>query len=154
MQQAYLNAFTHLQQFAERASFSTWLTRIAIHEALGRRRRSRPADQLASDLEVDAMSRVESAGPSPEHQAYASELKRLVEESVDALPDSYRAVHCGYGSGDSPDNVRENRRRAAATFGLGEPDLLTVHQIHSTEVLTVDDRALDLARRAQGRRRW
>ena len=38
------------------------------------------------------MSRAESAGPNPEHQAYASELKRLVEESVDALPDGYRAV--------------------------------------------------------------
>jgi RNA polymerase sigma-70 factor, ECF subfamily len=92
MQQAYLNAFTHLRQFAERAKFSTWLTRIVIHEALGRRRRSRPAEQLASDSEVDAMSRAESDDPSPEHQAYASELKRLVEESVDALPDSYRAV--------------------------------------------------------------
>ena len=92
MQQAYLNAFTHLQQFAERAKFSTWLTRIVIHEALGRRRRARPADQIANDSEVEAMSRAESAGPSPERQAYASELKRLVEESVDALPDSYRAV--------------------------------------------------------------
>ena len=92
MQQAYLNAFTHLRQFAERAKFSTWLTRIVIHEALGRRRRSRPADQTATDSEVEAMSRAESAGPSPERQAYASELKRLVEESVDALPDSYRAV--------------------------------------------------------------
>jgi RNA polymerase sigma-70 factor, ECF subfamily len=92
MQQAYLNAFIHLRQFAERARFSTWLTRIVIHEALGRRRRSRPADRTAIDSEVHAMSRAESAGPNPEHQAYASELKRLVEESVDALPDGYRAV--------------------------------------------------------------
>lgn len=93
MQQAYLNAFTHLGQFAERAKFSTWLTRIVIHEALGRRRRlSRPGEPLSSESEGDAMSRVESAGPSPERQAYASELKQLVEESVDALPDDYRSV--------------------------------------------------------------
>src|SRR4029450_13480990 len=39
MQQAYINAFQHLAQFAERASFATWLTRIAVHEALARRRR-------------------------------------------------------------------------------------------------------------------
>ncbi|SJZ88470.1 conserved hypothetical protein [Enhydrobacter aerosaccus] len=51
----------------------------------------------------------------------------------------YSSLNCGYGSGDSPDNVRENRRRVAATFALGEPDLLTVHQIHSTDVLTVAD---------------
>ena len=49
----------------------------------------------------------------------------------------YSSLNCGYGSGDQPDNVRENRRRAAATFDLGETDLLTVHQYHSTDVLTV-----------------
>lgn len=51
----------------------------------------------------------------------------------------YSSLNCGYGSGDSPDNVRENRRRAAAIFGRGETDLLTVHQFHSTEVRTVGD---------------
>jgi YfiH family protein len=49
----------------------------------------------------------------------------------------FSSLNCGYGSADNPENVRENRRRAAAAFGLGEPDLLTVHQIHSTDVLTV-----------------
>ncbi len=49
----------------------------------------------------------------------------------------YSSLNCGYGSDDLPDNVRENRRRAAAEFALGETDLLTVHQIHSTDVLTV-----------------
>jgi YfiH family protein len=49
----------------------------------------------------------------------------------------YSSLNCGYGSADPPDNVRENRRRAAAQFALGETDLLTLHQIHSTEVLTV-----------------
>jgi RNA polymerase sigma-70 factor, ECF subfamily len=92
MQQAYLNAFTHLRQFADRARFSTWLTRIVIHEALGRRRKARPASQTLNEAEGDAMSQVESTAPSPERQAYASELKRLVEQSVDALPDTYRAV--------------------------------------------------------------
>lgn len=51
----------------------------------------------------------------------------------------YSSLNCGYGSGDSPDNVRENRRIVAATFGKSEPELLTVHQYHSTEVLTVAD---------------
>lgn len=50
----------------------------------------------------------------------------------------YSSLNCGYGSGDSPDNVRENRRRVAEMFGRTEPDLLTLYQIHSTEVLTVD----------------
>src|SRR5687767_14308739 len=39
MQQAYVNAFTHLRQFKASAQFSTWLTRIAINESLARVRR-------------------------------------------------------------------------------------------------------------------
>ena len=35
--------------------------------------------------------------------------------------------------------MRENRRRAAATFDLADTELLTVHQIHSTDVLAVAD---------------
>ena len=41
VQQAYLNAYRHLGQFEGRARFSTWLTRIAVYEALSRRRRAR-----------------------------------------------------------------------------------------------------------------
>src|SRR6187431_65680 len=41
MQQAYVNAFTHLHQFNGSARFSTWLTRIAINEALARVRHQR-----------------------------------------------------------------------------------------------------------------
>jgi YfiH family protein len=49
----------------------------------------------------------------------------------------YSSLNCGYGSGDQPDNVRENRRRAAAAFDLADRALLTVQQIHSTDVLAV-----------------
>src|SRR5258708_12476597 len=47
----------------------------------------------------------------------------------------FSSLNCGYGSADNPENVRENRRRAAPEVGLGGPDLLTVHQIHSTAPL-------------------
>src|SRR5207253_11402222 len=46
MQQAYLNAFLHLNQFERRSQFSTWLTRITVYEALARRRKRRPQDPL------------------------------------------------------------------------------------------------------------
>jgi RNA polymerase sigma-70 factor (ECF subfamily) len=36
MQQAYVNASAHLRQFDRRASFATWLTRIAVNEAIRR----------------------------------------------------------------------------------------------------------------------
>jgi RNA polymerase sigma-70 factor, ECF subfamily len=91
MQQAYLNAFVHLDQFADRASFSTWLTKIAVHEALARARSRRPA---ASALPIDEMAMDDAAStqPNPEHQAFAGELRRMLESAVDALPQDYRVV--------------------------------------------------------------
>ena len=50
MQQAYVNAFTHLRQFNGAARFSTWLTRIAVNESLARVRRRRPACGRAAGL--------------------------------------------------------------------------------------------------------
>src|SRR5215467_14148678 len=41
MQDTYVRAFQHLDQFAGRAKFSTWLTRIAVHEALARLQKAR-----------------------------------------------------------------------------------------------------------------
>src|SRR3954471_15374182 len=48
MQQAYINAFTHLHQFEERSQFSTWLTRIGLNEAFGRRRKLRQSESMTS----------------------------------------------------------------------------------------------------------
>src|SRR5712691_13017290 len=39
MQQAYVNAYLHLDQLENRATFSTWLTKIAVYDALARARR-------------------------------------------------------------------------------------------------------------------
>jgi RNA polymerase sigma-70 factor (ECF subfamily) len=85
MQQAYVNAYTHLHQFAERATFTTWLTRIAINEALAR---VRPTG-LTNDTVMDT---IESKAPDPEEQAVASELRNLVEAEIAALPEHYRSV--------------------------------------------------------------
>jgi RNA polymerase sigma-70 factor (ECF subfamily) len=88
MQQAYINAFTHLHQFEERAQFATWLTRIAVNEAIGRRQRL----QTTAPATSDDVAEVSSMQPTPEHLAYAGELQRVLEEAVDDLPDTYRAV--------------------------------------------------------------
>jgi RNA polymerase sigma-70 factor (ECF subfamily) len=92
MQQAYVNAFTHLRQFNGSAQFSTWLTRIAINEALARVRRRGRYEAFDDDL-----SNVEpfmSTNPvqSPERQAFAGELRGLLEWAIDTLPDGMREV--------------------------------------------------------------
>ena len=95
MQQAYVNAYTHLGQFAGRARFSTWLTRIALHEAIARARRrgTRMESGLAGEEgREDEDVRLAAADPSPEHKAFSAELRTLLEEAIDALPPGYREV--------------------------------------------------------------
>jgi RNA polymerase sigma-70 factor (ECF subfamily) len=94
MQQAYVEAYTHLAQFAGRAKLSTWLTRIAFHEAIARwkRRRREGTSRFSPESEEDAMNRVISAEPTPEHQALQGELRGQLESAIDALPAIYRAV--------------------------------------------------------------
>ncbi|HEY5907914.1 MAG TPA: RNA polymerase sigma factor [Vicinamibacteria bacterium] len=94
MQQAYVNAFTHLDQFAARAKFSTWLTRIAVHEALGRARRRerlKPIDHSPDEPESPS-SVLHDQRPDPERQAQTAELRRLLEAAIDGLPQVYRSV--------------------------------------------------------------
>jgi len=91
MQQTYVSAFTHLRQFKGSARFSTWLTAIAVNESLARvRRRGRYRD-------FDDNSNVEPFMPgipvdNPEHQAFAGELRGLLEWAIDTLPDGMREV--------------------------------------------------------------
>jgi RNA polymerase sigma-70 factor, ECF subfamily len=95
MQQAYVSAFSHLGQFAGRARFSTWLTRIAVHEALARvRRRGREAslDAFEAEWQEGSMHALRSDAPTPEDQAQAEQTRRLLESAIDALPEIYRTV--------------------------------------------------------------
>ena len=135
MQQAYINAFVHLKQFESRAQFSTWLTRITIYEALARRRKQRPEEPLSMhDDEHDAVEPTDSSAISPERQAYSGELGRLIEDAVDALPETYRVVFMlrdveglttvetaeGLGVGEEAVKTRLHRARAMVRRSLSE----------------------------------
>jgi len=129
MQQAYINAFVHLGQFEERAKFSTWLTRIAINEALARRQKLRAAAGALPDHDDEdgiQMELMRSPQPDPERQAYAQELRQVLEDAVDTLPENYRAVFMlrdveglstaetgeGLGLGEEAVKTRLHRARA------------------------------------------
>jgi RNA polymerase sigma-70 factor (ECF subfamily) len=92
MQQAYVNAYAHLRQFDRRSSFATWLTRIAVNEAIlrGKKRgRYQPLDEDSSTLNLVSTTQHMD---NPEKAAYTSEMRNLLETAVDALPDGYREV--------------------------------------------------------------
>ena len=129
MQQAYINAFLHLHQFEERAEFSTWLTRIALNEAFARRQKLRTIESITANVDADRgafMDTLRSPQPDPERQAYAQELRQVLEDAVDELPETYRAVFmlrdveglstsetsAGLGLGEEAVKTRLHRARA------------------------------------------
>lgn len=95
MQQAYVQGYAHLGQFAGRAQFSTWLTKIAVYESLARaRRRARETGRQVPEASGpdDALGSLRSPEPDPEQQAWRAELRVLLESAIEAIPATYRAV--------------------------------------------------------------
>jgi RNA polymerase sigma-70 factor, ECF subfamily len=90
MQDAYVRAYTHLRDFGGRARFSTWLTRIAVNEALARVRRGKRFDSLESHMEEPVMGT--QPDTSPEQQASDVEMRSVLEAAVAKLSDEFRSV--------------------------------------------------------------
>ena len=96
VQETYVKAFTRLDGFEGRAAFSTWLTRIALNEALSRRRRMRPTIEIDTLEEAGAAELIAFPGVAlpldPEGNAARHELGALIGRLVDQLPDPFRVV--------------------------------------------------------------
>jgi RNA polymerase sigma-70 factor, ECF subfamily len=84
VQHAWMSAYGGLASFRGEASFATWVTRIAVHEALARQRlRARTVPVADTDVRDE---------DDPEHQATMRELGQVLERHLDALGDGLRAV--------------------------------------------------------------
>jgi RNA polymerase sigma-70 factor (ECF subfamily) len=98
VQAAYLSAFANMASFEGRSALSTWLTRIVVNEALGRRRaeerRRRHLEQegvaLLDDYR-DALMRG-SDSDSPDVAVAREQIRKLLEKAVGELPDTFRTV--------------------------------------------------------------
>ncbi len=97
VQETYVRAFTGLDHFRGDAGFGTWITRIAMNEALGRLRRRRPTVDWESYGENRAQAEIidfpgSAAGVDPERMMAQGEIRELLEQAIDELPDAFRAV--------------------------------------------------------------
>lgn len=97
VQETYVRAFTHLDSFRGDSSFATWLTRIAMNEALGRLRRERPQVELTSlkpgVLEAQIIQFPQSLNlGDPEKSMAQREIQHVVERAIDDLPEAFRIV--------------------------------------------------------------
>lgn len=97
VQETYVRAFTNLETFRGDSGFATWLTRIALNEALGRVRRRKPAADL-SELDAAAgggrviMFPTSMAPPGADSELARSQVRAFLEKAVDDLPEAFRLV--------------------------------------------------------------
>jgi RNA polymerase sigma-70 factor, ECF subfamily len=97
VQETYVRAFTGLDHFRGDAAFGTWITRIAMNEALGRLRKRRPTVDWETYVENRPQAQiidfpVSAASNDPEKMMAQGEIRVVLEKAIDELPDSFRAV--------------------------------------------------------------
>src|SRR5690606_6192452 len=97
VQAAYVRAFTSLDGYRGEASFSTWLTRIALNEAYGRLRRRRPTVELSAVETADGSGGGQllmfpgvPSPASPENEAGREQVRQVLEQAIDAIPEPFR----------------------------------------------------------------
>ncbi len=97
VQESWVRAIAGLDGFRGESAFATWLTRIAINEALGRKRRQRPAvnwetyGENKREAEIIQFP-VSAMTGDPERTMARSEIREVLERSIDELPETFRGV--------------------------------------------------------------
>ena len=97
VQEAFLRAFRNLGQFRENSQFSTWLTRIAINQALMKVRKLRTKKEVALDQEFQTETgelalELSDWAPNPEERYQASELREILIKALQRLPSTLSLV--------------------------------------------------------------
>jgi RNA polymerase sigma-70 factor (ECF subfamily) len=97
VQETYVRAFTGLDMFRGDAAFGTWITRIALNESLGRLRRRRPTVDWETYGENRTQAEIinfpaSAAIDDPETTMAQNEVRAVLEQTIDELPDAFRAV--------------------------------------------------------------
>lgn len=98
LQSSYAKALGAIGAFEGRSSLTTWLTRIAINEALARKRSQ---ERRRRHLEAEGVQVLEnyreqlakgSAAPNPEAEAAREQLRSILERAIANLPENFRTV--------------------------------------------------------------
>ena len=97
VQEAFLKAFLHLDQFREDSKFSTWLIRITLNQSLMKLRKQRPTREVSLDKhsqsEEDGLPiDVEDWAPNPEELYRAAELTEILRRALEELSHGLRVV--------------------------------------------------------------
>lgn len=97
VQDAFLRAWLALDSFRAESKLSTWLVRIVTNEALGRLRRAKVhtiplEDAMTSPDPKMQLALADTPGSGPEQLAVRAQVRSLIEQQIDLLPDDYRTA--------------------------------------------------------------
>jgi RNA polymerase sigma-70 factor, ECF subfamily len=97
LQETFLKAYTHLDDFQGNSKFYTWLVRIAVNEALMKLRKRRssrtvPLDEPIDTGEDEVVREIAVWDENPEQQYSRDELSSILEEAIESLKPAYRTV--------------------------------------------------------------
>lgn len=124
LQDTFVAAWRGLDRFHGRASFGTWLHRIAVNEALMRLRRSRPE-------RPDLDSSVPDPGPGPSELAESADLRRRLDRWLRSLPDEHRLPLV------LRDVAGMSNREAAAALGISLAAMKS--RVHRARMLLLEE---------------
>ena len=97
LQETFLKAYTHLDNFQGNSKFYTWLVRIAVNEALMKLRKRRsdktvPLDEPINTGEDEMVREIAVWDENPEESYSREELGTLLNEAIQSLKSAYRTV--------------------------------------------------------------
>jgi len=97
LQDSFLKAFQHLNDFQEQSRFYTWLVRIAVNESLMRLRKRKPGRFVSLDEEIDTGEETVAReiavwDDNPEQRYSQQELRQILMQAVDSLSPIFRTV--------------------------------------------------------------
>jgi RNA polymerase sigma factor (sigma-70 family) len=99
LQDAYLDAYRHIDDFHGGARLSTWLTRIVINQALMRLRKHKRdrivvpfGDGSGTEPDQAEADVADERSESPPGATLRAEIRRALERRIDELPTAFRTV--------------------------------------------------------------
>ena len=97
LQEAFLKAYEHLDQFQGQSKFYTWIVRIAVNQALMKLRKRKTDRSVSLDETIDTgedtvAREIAAWDENPEQQYSREEINEILSSAIDGLAPIYRAV--------------------------------------------------------------
>jgi RNA polymerase sigma-70 factor (ECF subfamily) len=97
LQETFMKAYEHLEQFKGDSKFYTWIVRIAVNQALMKLRRRKTDKSVSLDEEIDTgedtvIREIAAWGENPEERFTREELGGILDGAVESLEPPYRSV--------------------------------------------------------------